>query len=76
MKWETLMLRPTDAAGATFEIESVRVVSQRERRASISSGVGWQGLSDIYKETIVSRSPEKITDEMDIPANAWVDLNL
>jgi arylsulfatase A-like enzyme len=76
MNWETLMLRPTDAAGATFEIESIRAFSQRERRAAISSGVGWQGLSDIYKETIVSRSPEKFTVEVDIPANAWLDLNV
>jgi arylsulfatase A-like enzyme len=76
MTWQTLLLRPTDAAGATFEIESIHAISQRERRAAIRSGVGWQGLSDIYHETIVSRSPEKFTLELDVPENAWLDLNV
>jgi arylsulfatase A-like enzyme len=76
MNWETLMLRPTDVAGATFEIESIRAISQRERRASIRSGVGWQGLADIYQEALVSRSPEKFTLTLDIPKNAWLDLNV
>jgi len=76
MQWETLLLRPTDTAGVTFEIESIRAVPQRERRASIRSGVGWQGLSDIYQETLVSRSPEKFTLDLDVPGNAWLDLSL
>ena len=37
MNWDSLMLRPTDAAGATFEIESIQAVSQRESRASVRS---------------------------------------
>ncbi|MCW5977654.1 MAG: sulfatase [Bryobacteraceae bacterium] len=76
MDWETLMLRPTDAAGATFEIESIHAIPQRERRAAIRSGVGWQGLADIYKESLVSRSPEKFALTVDIPANAWLDVNV
>ncbi|HEX8984960.1 MAG TPA: sulfatase [Bryobacteraceae bacterium] len=76
MTWETFMLQPADVAGATFEIESIRAVSQRERRASIRSGIGWQGLADIYRECIVSRSPEKFTLDVDVPANAWLDLNV
>ena len=65
-----------DAAGATFEIESIQALSQRESRASLRSGVGWQGLGDIYQETLVSRSPEKFQLDVDIPANSWLDLNL
>ncbi len=76
MNWGTLVLHPTDAAGATFEIESIRVVSQRERRASIPTGVGWQGLGDIFHETIVSRSPEKFSLEVEVPRHAWLDLNV
>ena len=72
----TFLFRPTDAPGAAFEIESVRVVSQREHRASIPSGVGWQGLGNIFHETIVSRSPETLTIEADIPADAWFDADL
>jgi arylsulfatase A-like enzyme len=76
MNWDWLLLRPTDVAGATFEIASIQAVSQRERRASIPSGVGWQGLGDIYHETIVSRSPEKITLEADIPDKARFEVSL
>jgi arylsulfatase A-like enzyme len=76
MSWGALMLRPSDAPGATFEIESIRAVSQRERRASIRSGVGWHGLGDVYQEGIATRSPEKFTLDVDVPDDAWLDLNL
>jgi arylsulfatase A-like enzyme len=72
----TLMVRPVDVTGAEFEIETIRLVSQAEHRASISSGVGWQGLTDVYHETIVSRSPETFSLEIDVPHNAWLDLHL
>ena len=39
-----ILLRPTDAAGADFAIESVRLVLRREHLASVPSGVSWQGL--------------------------------
>ncbi len=73
---ETIAVRPVDVAGATFEIESVRLVPQKEHREAIPSGVGWSGLSEIYRETIVSRSPESIRMDLKIPANAWLDLNI
>ena len=41
-----ILLRPTDAAGAEFAIESVRLVFRREHLASLPSGVSWQGLRD------------------------------
>ncbi len=69
-------IRPVDVAGATFEIESVRLVSQKEHRESIPTGVGWNGLGDIFHETIVSRSPEKLRMDLDIPPDAWLDLNI
>lgn len=72
----TVMIRPVDVPGADFAIESIRLVSQAENRASIPSGVGWQGLADIFHETIVSRSPEKFSVEVDVPRNGWLDLNL
>jgi arylsulfatase A-like enzyme len=67
-------LRPTDQAGATFAIESVRRVSRREHLAGVPSGVGWQGLSEIYRETIVSRAPEKVRLELTLPPRPWLDL--
>ena len=71
-----VLLRPTDAEGADFEIESIRLVFRKEHLASIPSGVGWQGLGEIYRESIVSRSPEKLRFEIRVPENALLDLAL
>ncbi|GAB4123864.1 MAG: hypothetical protein Kow001_21130 [Acidobacteriota bacterium] len=71
-----LIIVPTDAAGADFEIESVRVVSRREHLIRIPSGVGWQGLSEIYRETVVARSPEVIRLPVDVPRDAWLELHV
>lgn len=73
---QTILLRPADAAGSTFEIESIRMLSQREHLAAIPSGVAWQGLGEIYRETLVSRSPESFTVNVDIPSNSWLDLHV
>ncbi len=69
-----LLIRPTDVEGATFEIESIRLIFRKEYLAEIPSGVQWQGLSQIYHETIVSHSPEKITFETSLPERPWIDL--
>ena len=60
-----VFLRPTDVPDADFEIESMRIVSRREHLARIPSGLGWQGLAEIYRETLVTRSPETIDVEVD-----------
>jgi arylsulfatase A-like enzyme len=71
-----LLVRPTDAADASFEIESVRVVSRREYLARIPSGVGWQGLSEIYRETVVARAPEVIRWKLELPQHPGLDLDV
>jgi hypothetical protein len=43
---------------------------------SIPSGVGWQGLSGIYRETLVSRAPEVMRFVLRLPDNPWLDLNI
>jgi arylsulfatase A-like enzyme len=68
------VIRPTDAAGATFEIESVRVLTRREHLDSLPSGVGWQGLGEVYRETIVARAPETMRFDVEVPARGWLDL--
>lgn len=65
-----------DAEGAVFEIESLRFVTRRERLAGISSGIGFQGLSDVYLETLVSRAPETVLFEVDVPPRPWLELHL
>jgi arylsulfatase A-like enzyme len=71
-----VLLRPTDAEGATFEIESVRLVFRKEHLAGIPSGVSWQGLSEVYRETIVTRAPEEARFLTMLPANPVLDLAL
>jgi arylsulfatase A-like enzyme len=71
-----LLLRPTNARGARFEIESVRLVFRREHLAAVPSGRGWQGLSGIYRETLVSRSPETIRVSLRLPARPRLELAL
>jgi arylsulfatase A-like enzyme len=69
-----LVLRPTDSLGATFEVESVRIITRREHLASLPSGVGWQGLGESYRETLVARAPEAMRFDVDVPARGWLDL--
>jgi len=69
-----VLIRPTDADGATFEIESVRLVFRKEHLASIPAGVGWQGLSEVYRETIVTRAPEEATFSLTFPDEPFFDL--
>src|SRR5438874_564967 len=71
-----LLIRPADEEGADFEIESVRLISEREHLAEIPSGIGWQGLGEIYRESLVSRSPESIEMQVQLPANPWLDLHV
>ncbi|HVR72247.1 MAG TPA: sulfatase [Vicinamibacteria bacterium] len=63
-----VLIRPTDAAGADFAIESVRLVFRREHLAGVPSGVSWQGLRDVFRETLVTRSPETVRFEVEVPA--------
>ena len=69
-----LLLEPSDVQGADFEIESVRIIPLKEHLSTIPSGPGWHGLSEIYRETIVSRAPERIVIDIDLPERPWLDL--
>jgi arylsulfatase A-like enzyme len=73
---QQLMIRPTDVANATFEIESVRIITDRQHLAGVKSGVGWHGLKDIYREAIVTRAPEALRFEVDVPQNGRLDVAL
>src|SRR6185295_17197638 len=69
-----ILIRPTDAAGADFEIESIRLVFRKDFLAGIPAGVSWQGLSEIYRETLVAHAPEAVSLEVDVPRDAFLDL--
>ena len=69
-----ILIRPTDAEDAEFEIASVNLISRKEHLGTISSGIGWHGLGEIYRETIVSRSPERVSMEIDLPSEPFLNL--
>ena len=71
-----LVVRPTDVEGADFEIDSLRVVFRKEHLANIPSGVGWQGLDEVYLESLVSRAPETLSFDVSLGARPWLDLTL
>jgi arylsulfatase A-like enzyme len=69
-----IIIRPTDASDATFAIESVRLVSRTEHLASIPAGVGWQGLQQVYRESLVAHAPESMQFDVQLPERPWLDL--
>lgn len=71
-----LLIRPSDAEGADFEIESVHLISESEHLAGIPSGIGWQGMGEVYRESLISRSPESIEMQVKLPAKPWLDLHI
>jgi arylsulfatase A-like enzyme len=69
-----VFVRPADVPGAHFEIESLHFVSRKEHLASFPSGIAWQGLSEVYRETVVARTPETVRFRMTLPPRPWLDL--
>jgi arylsulfatase A-like enzyme len=67
-------LRFIGAEGARLEIASMRLVTLKEHLAAIPSGVGWHGLSEVFRETIVTRAPESVRFPVDLPSRPWLDL--
>ena len=69
-----LLIRPTDAENASFAIESVRLVFRKEHLDAIPAGVSWQGLRDVFRETLVARAPESAHFSVRLPDRPWLDL--
>ena len=71
---EIVAIQVGDEAASEFEIESVRLVFRGEHLAGIESGVGWHGLSDVFRETLVTRSPETVSFDIRVPPSATFDV--
>jgi arylsulfatase A-like enzyme len=70
-----LMLRIDGGEGSEFALESVRLITRTEHLAGVSSGVGWHGLEGgIFRETVVARTPETVTWEIDLESRPWLDV--
>jgi arylsulfatase A-like enzyme len=71
-----VVLRPTDRAGASFEIASIRLVFAREALVAIPSGVGWYGLDDVYQTAIAARAPQRLGLRVTLPPNPALELSV
>ncbi len=71
-----VLLRPSNEAGAEFTLESVRMIFREEYLAGFPTGIGWQGLSQIWRDSVVSRSPQLITWRVEVPSEPWLDVAL
>jgi arylsulfatase A-like enzyme len=40
----------------------------------VASGVGWQGLNEVFRESLVTRSPELMKFQVTLPKRPWLDL--
>ncbi len=69
-----IVVNPSDEAGAEFALESVRLVYRREHLAAVPSGPSWQGLGEVWRETLVARSPETLSFLLELPERPWLDL--
>jgi hypothetical protein len=54
----------------------MRLITLKEHLASIPSGIGWHGLGDIFRETLVTRAPEKVSYQIDLPSSPYLDLSI
>jgi len=71
-----VLISPSDVKGATFRIESVRVLSRRGYFASHPPQVSWQGLKAIFHRTIVTKASDVVRMTLNLPERPWLDLAL
>jgi len=64
----------SEADGADFAVESLRVIPRTEHLAGVPAGVGWHGLDGVFRETLVARAPERLIWEMQLGDRAWLDV--
>jgi len=69
---KNVFVGPTDANEATFEIEHIRLIFRKE----CPSGASWQGLSKIYRQTLIAKTPEVIQFPLILPDKPWLDIAL
>jgi arylsulfatase A-like enzyme len=71
-----IVLLPSDEPGAEVEIESVRLVLRGEHLATLETGPGWHGLSEIWMEALASRPGEELVFTVDLPERPYLDLSV
>ena len=75
-KIRRVAVSPTNVADTEFVLESVAFKFRKERLASIPSGPGWHDLGEIFRETLVSRTPETLAFAVDVPERGWLGVDV
>lgn len=71
-----IILQVGEAPGMPFQVESLRLLFEEEYLNEFQTGVSWQGLEDIYHETLVARAPEIMTFKVQMPPRPWLDISV
>ena len=70
-----LVVRPIDDAGAKFALDSAEIAFRRDSFLTGEPGISWQGVQNIYKETLVTRAGDEVSYDLHLPAHSWLDVS-
>lgn len=68
-----LLIQPGDS-GHAFELESVRLISQKEHLATQRANIDWRGLGEIYRRALLMHTTETVHFDLTLPTRPWLDL--
>lgn len=71
-----LLLRPINVSGASFDLKGLRIISRNNYSQSLPAGVGWHGMNEVYKDTLVVKQPVASIVRTRIPENSVLDVAL
>ena len=69
-----IFFRPTDAANMEFLVESIWIVTLKERLRAASAGVVWHEFAGVSMESIGAVAPVTMNFSLKVPENPWLDL--
>ena len=66
-----------DCDDANISVSSIRFISEKEEGLNNPSGQQWAGLGEIYRETLATKTSEKIRLSLrQLPARPWLDIGI
>ncbi len=67
-----VLLRPTKLPESEFAVEAIGFTFHEERLPATA----WQGMWEVYRESIVTRASDSVSFDLDLPERPWLDLAL
>lgn len=71
-----IVLQVGESPGAPFQVESLRLLFENEYLNEFRTGVSWEGLDEIFHETLVARAPEILKFNIQMPPRPWLDVSV